>query len=299
VLAGHPAGHARLIRPFVHWFVLRRARRRAAQSRRRADSAGPYLRTRVQVALELLAWLDQQDTSLGQLTQDQLDRWLAAGNTRTRKIRHFLQWAAARGIAPDLAVPAVPHQDPVRFLGDDDRLAQLSQCVSDTALPIDVRAVGALVLLFGLPVSRILRLRPSALSDSDGSTYLTLGSCPMILPPKVAALLRQLTDTPRQRPLVEKNAPPTWLFPGRAPGRPASRQTLSVKLRAHGIDARPARNAALLALIGDIPAPVLAELLDLHPATTVRWSALAKRDWTSYLSARAEDLARRNSAHPE
>ena len=299
VLAGRPAGHARLIRPFVHWFVLRRARRRAAQSRR-ADSAGPYLRTRVRVALELLAWLDQHHTALGQLTQDQLDRWLAAGNTRTRKIRHFLQWAAARGLAPDLAVPAVPHQDPVRFLGDDDRLAQLSQCVNDTALPIDVRAVGALVLLFGLPVSRILRLRPSALSDhDDGSTYLTLGSCPMILPPKVAALLRQLTAAPRQRPLVEKNAPPGWLFPGRTPGRPTSRHTLSVKLRAHSIDTRPARNAALLALIDDIPAPVLADLLDLHPATTVRWAALAKRDWTSYLSTRAEDLARGNSAHPE
>jgi hypothetical protein len=121
----------------------------------------------------------------------------------------------------------------------------------------------------------------------------------MILPPKVATLLRQLAVAPRQRPLVEKNTPPGWLFPGRTPGRPASRHTPSVKLRAHGIDARPARNAALLALIDDIPAPVLADLPDLHPATTVRWAALAKRDWTSYVNARAEDLARRNSAHPE
>src|SRR5260370_170183 len=55
----------------------------------------------------------------------------------------------------------------------------------------------------------------------------------------------------------------------------------------------------LAALIGHIPAPVLADLLALHPTTTVRWATLAKRDWTSYLNARAEDLKRSNTAHPE
>jgi hypothetical protein len=282
----------------VLWVLVGRARRRAALSRR-ADSAGPCLRTRARVALELLTWLDQQGITLGQLTQDQLDRWLAAGNTRTHRVRHFLQWATARGVAPRLAVPAVPRQDPVLFLGEDDRLAQLNRCINDTALPIDVRAAGALVLLFGLPASRILHLRPDALSDRDGSTYLTFGSHPVILPPKVAAVLRQLTTAPRQRPLVGQNSPPAWLFPGRTPGRPASRHTLSGKLQAHGIDTRPGRNAAILALIDDLPARVLADLLDLHPATTIRWATLAKRDWTSYLNARAEDLARRNSARPE
>ena len=297
-LTGRPAGHVRLIRPFVHWFLLRRARRRAALLRR-ADSSSGYLRTHVWVALELLTWLDKQGIDLRQLTQDQLDRWLVAGNTRTYRVRRFLEWAAGRGVAPALTVPAAPRQDTAEFLDESDRWAQLDRCVNDTILPLDVRAVGTLVLLFGLPVSRILHLRADDLSDRDGSTYLTFGSHPMILPPKVAALLRQLTTAPRQRPLIEKNSPPTWLFPGRTPGRPASRLTLSDKLQAHGIDTRPARNAAMLALIGDIPAPVLADLLDLHPNTTVRWATLAKRDWTSYLNARAEDINRRNTAHPK
>lgn len=297
-LAGRPAGHARLIRPFVHWFLLRRARRRAALLRR-TDSSGAGLRSRVRVALELLTWLDEQGIPLERLTQDQLDRWLAAGNTRTYQVRRFLQWATGRGLAPDLTIPPVPRQDPVQFLDEDDRWTQLNRCINDTTLPLDVRAVGALILLFGLPVSRILLLHAGDLSDHDGSTYLAFGSHPMILPPKVAALLHQLTAAPRQRPLIEKHSAPTWLFPGRTPGRPASRFTLSDKLQAHGIDTRPARNAALVALIGDIPAPVLADLLDLHPNTTVRWATLAKRDWTSYLNARAEDLNRRNTAHPE
>jgi hypothetical protein len=82
-LTGRPTGHARLIRPFVHWFLLRRARRRAALLRR-TDSSDAGLRTRVRVALELLTWLDEQGIALERLTQDQLDRWLAAGNTRTK-----------------------------------------------------------------------------------------------------------------------------------------------------------------------------------------------------------------------
>jgi hypothetical protein len=49
-----------------------------------------------------------------------------------------------------------------------------------------------------------------------------------------------------------------------ASARPASRLTLSDKLQAHGIDTRP--------------------------NTTIRWATLAKRDWTAYLAARAEDL---------
>ncbi|MBN6057598.1 hypothetical protein JYK22_37090, partial [Nonomuraea sp. RK-328] len=68
------------------------------------------------------------------------------------------------------------------------------------------------------------------------------------------------------------------------------------KLLEHGIDIRPARNAALIALVEDIPAPVLADILGLHINTAVRWANVAKRDWSAYLAARAEDLQRGNTA---
>ncbi|MFE4332548.1 hypothetical protein ACFRQM_24935 [Streptomyces sp. NPDC056831] len=40
---------------------------------------------------------------------------------------------------------------------------------------------------------------------------------------------------------------------------------------------RLARNAALVALAGVLPAPVLASLLGLHPNTTVRWAGFATK----------------------
>jgi hypothetical protein len=36
-----------------------------------------------------------------------------------------------------------------------------------------------------------------------------------------------------------------------------------------------------------LPASVLADLLGIHINTAVRWAHRAKRDWTSYLAARA------------
>ncbi|WP_253209525.1 resolvase [Streptomyces niphimycinicus] len=88
VLADRPAGHVHQIRPYAHWHLLRRARRRAAQRRHPAEP-GSFLRTRVLVALEFLAWLDGHGLDLGGLRQDHLDRWLDAGNTRTYAIRYF------------------------------------------------------------------------------------------------------------------------------------------------------------------------------------------------------------------
>jgi hypothetical protein len=68
LLHDKPAHHARLIRPFAHWFVLRRARRTAA---RRTFSRGSadFARTRVLAALDLLSWLDQRDLDLCDLTR--------------------------------------------------------------------------------------------------------------------------------------------------------------------------------------------------------------------------------------
>lgn len=290
LLADYPPQHARLIRPFVHWFLLKRARRRATE-RKRPAMAATSVRTRTRVALELLTWLDSHDVTLAELTQDRLDQWLAQGNTRTYTVRYFLGWAASRSLARKLTVPTIARQYPARILDEDDRWDRLRRCLNDTGLPLDVRVAGTLILLFGLPASRIRNLRVQDLQERDGETYLGVGSPALAIPPKLAVLMHKLTEAPvRESRFTGDTAGSRWLFPGLLPGRPAAPSGFSRKLLDHGIDARPARNAALVALVEEIPPAVLADLLGIHISTAVRWADIARRDWTHYLAARDLDL---------
>jgi hypothetical protein len=90
-LLDKPTEHANLVRPFLHWFLLRRARSRAA-ARQFPASARRDLRRRILVALDLLEWLDQHEISLDELRQDDLDRWLSEENSQRRQLaRYFLK----------------------------------------------------------------------------------------------------------------------------------------------------------------------------------------------------------------
>lgn len=51
-----------------------------------------------------------------------------------------------------------------------------------------------------------------------------------------------------------------------------------------GISARQSRNAALIGLASDLPAPVICDLFGLSVAASVNWSRRAARDWAGYLS---------------
>ncbi|MEE4493167.1 hypothetical protein [Streptomyces sp. BE230] len=155
-------------------------------------------------------------------------------------------------------------------------------------MALDTRAAGALILLFGLHTSQVRHLTATQLAHRDGNTYLTVDRHPILLPPRLAGLLHLLAEAPHTRAaLTRTNRGEPWLFPGLVPGRLTSQSGISSKLLAHGIDTRPTRNAALVALSGDLPAPVLARILGLHLNTAVRWAGFAKTSWADYLSARA------------
>jgi len=119
-----------------------------------------------------------------------------------------------------------------------------------------------------------------------------IGAVPGLQPGRliaVADLIGQLhaTATPTAV-LGGRGSPASWLFPGQVPGRHLSVNGLVRQLNTHGIQARIGRSAALINLATDLPAAVLADLLGLHINTAVRWVKRARRDWASYLAARAE-----------
>ncbi|MGI8814510.1 MAG: hypothetical protein ACR2G2_04250 [Pseudonocardia sp.] len=112
--------------------------------------------------------------------------------------------------------------------------------------------------------------------------FLRLGHHDIHIPEPLAELLSTLVRDRRRYLGVGTPATSTWLFPGGLPGRPLTAARLGERLRALGIRAQPGRRAALASLATQLPAAVLAELLNLHPTTAVRWVHNAGGDWNRY-----------------
>jgi hypothetical protein len=304
-LADKPDAHATLARPFLNWFLFRRARQRAAM-RRHPASADRDLRRRVSVALDFLAWMDQRGLALADLAQEHIDDWIARATSQRRYlIRYFLKWTTSRRLTRELTIPSIPSQKPQNLLDDDDRWRLLQCCLTDDALPTDVRAGGAITLLFGLSTERLCHLTLEHLKFGDKHAHLVLGRHPVLLPPRLAELLRQLAEQPQLRPQLSRAHPgPRWLFPGMVPGKPISTHGMTQKLNRHGMTQKLnrhgmtqklnrhgilVRNGAPAALAADLPSPILADVTGMHRHTALRWVAYARRDWAEYLAVRISD----------
>jgi hypothetical protein len=286
-----PRHHTQLIWPFGRWMVLRRARNRA-RARTFTEASGSWARQQIRVALDFLAWLDHRGTTLADLTQPDIDNWLTSGPSQRYTIRHFLRWASGHQLAPALDVPLRKARNPDQILPEAQRWDQLQRCLRDQSLPLHIRVAGGLLLLYGQPVSRTVQITTTQISHRDGSTYLTFGQHPVLLPPALARLIINLNATATPAAVLGgRGAPTIWLFPGQVPGQHLAVNGLVRQLGDHGIQARTSRGAALINLATDLPAPVLADLLGMHVNTAVRWVRHAKRDWASYLAARAENPA--------
>ncbi len=295
LLAQQPDHRARLIRPFAHWFVLRRARRSAAR-RRYPGATGYYARQHIRVALEFLTWLDTAGIDLASAGQADVDRWLSQGSERVADVRHFLAWARSHRLTQELQAPPRVPARPNEFLDEEARWDLLRRSLHDTSEALDTRVAVALVLLFGMTVSRIRHLTDEQVTSEDGQSYLITGQHRMLLPPQLAEMINELArrDNMRSRYQEHTAETPRWLLPGMVPGRPLSGRAMNEKLVGFGMQARPARNAALASLAASLPPAVLADLLGLHHVTATRWAQLAARDWHDFVAARP-----RHTAGPE
>jgi hypothetical protein len=72
------------------------------------------------------------------------------------------------------------------------------------------------------------------------------------------------------------------------PGRPLHAASLGERLRKHGVYAQAGRRATLTHLAAQLPAAVIADLLNLAPTTAVNWVRDAGGDWTRYAAELAQ-----------
>jgi hypothetical protein len=302
LLADQPADRAHLIRTYAHWHLLRRARHRA-QTKPFTPAGNSWARTRIAAALRLLRWLDQHGLNLATARQDHIDQWLTTGRAEsTYPARDFLTWARQRHLAVGISIPKKQPRTALAPITEDERWQQLRRCLHDATLPMPVRAGGALVLLYGLPVSRVTTLCHNDIhTDTKQRTWLQVGNHRLRLPPALATLVLAQRDHATGVSVIARTHPgdTAWLFPGGFPGRPA-RDALYRALRTHlHVHLHRARSAALAALAADLPAAVLADHININIHTAIAWATYAQTDWTAYLAARTRsDVAAASPGSP-
>lgn len=76
-----------------------------------------------------------------------------------------------------------PRSEPELVLGEDERWRLLDRCLTDPDMPLDARAAGSLLLVFGLPLTRICRLTADHLTRHGKNTHLLIGRHHALLPP--------------------------------------------------------------------------------------------------------------------
>jgi hypothetical protein len=92
-----------------------------------------------------------------------------------------------------MGTAASPRQEPARLLAENDHIQQLDRCLTDEAMPLDLRVGGALVLLFEMLVSRIIQLTKDDVIEGGQTTCLSVDGYRFTLPLRLAVLVSPLS----------------------------------------------------------------------------------------------------------
>jgi hypothetical protein len=285
------AEHRRLVKVFATWHVMRRLRRSAtAHTRPRTYTA--HARLNIKQAARFLTWLTEQGRNLAECRQTDIDQWLTTGPNACYA-RDFLDWAADHGHCQRFTLPT-PQRRVGTATDPDQRWEIVARLLHDSTMQLVDRVAGCMVLLFGQPQSKIAAMTSNQVTHAGDTVTIRLGRHEIPVPDPLGDLLLQLIREGKTHVGIGTPTHTRWLFPGGLPGQPITPKRLAERLRAIGIPTQAARRAALTDLAAHLPAAVLADLLDLHPTTAVKWMNQAGADWSHY----AAKIARTRNHQP-
>ena len=279
-------GERQVLRRYALWHLLRRLRHRNNKTGTTQQQAA-VVQGHVRSAVAFLDWLADHNLTLTSARQGDLDDWLASSDRR--EAGHFVRWAAGEKLTT-LEHRAVRWGGPSGIIDTESRWEQARRLLRDGALKAEDRVAGLLVLLYAQRVATISRLTLAHVETSDDQVRLRLGAEPVVLPEPLATLVSGLVASRRGHAALGDEGTSPWLFPGGQPGRPISADRLADRLRQLGLQAGPARSAALFQLATELPAAVLARMLGIHISVAVQWQRACSGDWASY----AADCSRRH-----
>ena len=276
-----------LIERFARWHLLPRLRRQAQDG---PVPTGAFLHAKqaTTVAIQFLAWLAGRGRDLPNASQHDLDAWFATGPSTRRHATKLLSWAREQRILRGVELPPRPvSQGPV--MSQQERLDHLRRVLAHDDLHVAHRLVAVLVLLFGQPISKIVRLRRDDVTVTADAVTLRLSDDPITLPAPVAELMTAFLADPRYRRNTAANPDSPWLFPGTSPGRPLHIYSARDMLHDAGIPTLAARTGTWLQLVRQAPPAILADALGLNVNTAMRYANLAGENYLTYAASQADD----------
>lgn len=281
-LPGVDDPNRRLIKLYLRWRHLRELTARA-ETGPLTQAATATARSRTNAGIRLLDWLRGRGQVLQTCTQTDIDTWYSTAS-HPHGANDFLNWAIRHRHCPRLQLP--PRQKPSPGKGNEaERVRLLARLLDDDTIDIDLRVAGCLNLLLAQPTTRIVELTLDQIDVRDGQCWIRLGHDPVPLPAPVAGLVCQLAAARRNMTSAGHRDSP-WLFPGQAPGQHLQSKQLSARLIRLGVRNSATRQAALTALAGEVPAPVLAEALGFHPRTVIQRTGELGIDWAGYAATK-------------
>ena len=283
-VADLPADQAALIRRFAHWHVLR-GMRKASREGRLTQTITDACRRRIRVAIEFLTFLDAHGATPATATQDLLERYQEHLNRKLDNEHAFIVWLRSSRINTALSIPHIPRPAPAVTVSDEQRWAAVDRLLHDENLRRYTRIGGLFTLLFAQPLSRIVAMRTSQITATDNSIHVAFNAISVQMPAVLDDLIRDHLDHRGKSLYASRDT--GWLFPGGNPGRHLSTENIRSQLVAIGIKPYENRKATLFQLAGDMPAPVLAELIGITNNNAADWAKLAARDWTGYIAERS------------
>lgn len=276
-----PAAVRQPLERFATWHHLRRIRARSRQGEA-VHGAVHCAKQEITETGRLLAWLHQQGLTLAECTQGRLEEWLTSGPSTRTAARTFINWARSNRSAGDIEIPARTARS-TPLITHEARLDLLRRCLVEEPDTLTYRVAAALLLLYAQPMSRVAAMRIEQINVTGERLTLVLENEPAEVPPPFADLLLDLVAN---RPNLQTGNAGTspWLFPSTRPGQHLHPNTITIRLRAMGIELLGARNAALRELVQQVPPPIVASQLGYSPRIALRHASLAAQPTSAYAS---------------
>lgn len=248
----------------------------------------PWRRREIEATIELLEEARRKGRTLATLTQADIDHMLPGARA---PLHHFLAWTTSTHHTGPLTAPTPRSAglNPLR-ISEEERWRLFADVSADTSIDPHTKFAAGLMLMFGIRAARIVQLRPEDITITDETVQVTLGAAPLVLPAELAPAAAGVRTNRAAPRMFIAGLDSAWLYPGARAGHHLNASTLNGRLRKIGIEPRPARTSALIALAQQLPPVVISRLTGLEISSAIAWSNAIGATTSTYAAAAAEKV---------